>query len=67
MVVFCMIIKDFYSVKEVAKILDYSEKTIRDYIRKGIFKSEQIKKWGRHRIPWLEIPSYGRKRMLKVN
>ena len=60
-----MIKKDFYSVKEVAKILDYSEESIRGYIRLGTIKTEQMKKSARHRIPWLELPTFARRKILE--
>ena len=60
-----MIKKDFYSIKEAAEIMGYSEGMVRVYIRKGVIKTEQMKKWTRHMIPWLELPTYARNRMLK--
>lgn len=33
--------KDYYSIKEVAKILDVSELTIRSWLRKGLLQAKK--------------------------
>jgi len=47
--------KDFYTVGELAKLLSYSERTIRDRIGRGEIKSVRLERKGSHRIPRGEV------------
>jgi len=52
--------KEYYTVKEVADILNTDAKTIYRYIKNGTMVATQRIKKGAIRIHYLDIPSYTR-------
>ena len=49
--------KEYYRIKEFAKIMDIHPNTVKNYIKLGKIEAEQLLKGGVIRIHYTEIPS----------
>jgi len=56
--------KEYYTVKEVADILDVTPRTIYHYIKKGYIAKHQLFDGGGIRVHKLDIPTYQRNQRL---
>jgi len=54
--------KEYFTVKEVAKILDVKEQTVYRWVYKGLIEVTQKVKKGAIRIHKLEIPAFRRQK-----